>query len=1378
VIAGGEAVTAEQVAKWSVTPDGSPRRFHNAYGPTEATIATNISDPLAAGDPVTIGGPIRGMQSLVLDARLRPVPVGVAGELYLSGVQLARGYHARASLTAERFVANPYEPGQRMYRTGDVVRWNHTGEVEYVGRSDFQVKVRGFRIELGEIDAALTAHDAVDFAVTVGHTRGAGATSLVSYVVAVPGEPIDVADVMAHLEQRLPGYMVPSSIMVIDRVPLTPAGKLDRRALPEPEFATDTTFRAPRTPVEQAIAEVFAEVLGIERVGVDDSFFALGGDSIVSIQLVSRAKARGVVFSPRDVFEQRTVSGLAMVAESAAGQGDSVPMLAELPGGGVGTMPLTPVARFMVERPGSFGRFHQALALELPIGIDRTGLLATVAAVVDRHDMLRARLRRHAGAEWIVETVAPGGVDVESLLDRTEFDAAATDSELFEIATAALDASLDRLDPEAGVVVRFAWLEPSAADRAGRLIVAAHHLVIDGVSWRILVPDFVTAWGQLSAGRTPELAAPPTSMRTWSHALERAAADRDDELDWWRAVVDGPDPLLTERPFDPAVDVAGVAGRVEVEVSPEVTKALLTAVPALYHGGINDGLLAALVLAIAKWRAAHAGSDDRADSALVRLEGHGREEDVVPGADLSRTVGWFTAIFPVRFDLSGLDIDAALTGGPAMGRVVKAVKEQLLAVPDKGLGYGMLRYLNPRTTDRLPEQMPGQVSFNYLGRVSDNAVPEALRGFGWIPAPELGELAGDYDADMPAMAPLDINAIVVGDRLTARIGYPTTLLDAGAVREFGELWTRALEAVARHAESAGAGGHTPSDFPLVRVGQSDIDGWERRFGEISQVWPLSSLQAGLLFHAELAAASVDVYTGQAVLDLTGRVDPARLRSAAQALIDRYETLRTAFVTDAQGHPVQVVLDGVRATWAEHDRRETGEAADLIEADRTRRFDLAAPPLIRFTLIRVAEQRWSLVVSNHHILLDGWSMPLLMRDLLVLYATHADSGALTAVRSYRHFLEWVAQQDHSASLAAWTDALAGISEPTLLARPDAGREITALSDEYVFELDSVQTARLTEFAARLGVTANTVLQTAWGIVLGRMTGRDDVVFGTTVSGRPPELAGVESMVGLFINTVPVRVRLDAAESVEQLLTRVQGEQADLLDHHYLGLADIQDAIGVGGLFDTLVVFESYPVDAEGIQRQAADIDGMAVAGLEATDATHYPLSLIASLGSTPRSDDGPEGGSSRNHVGPRTTADRTLRIRAGYLRDLFDENAVRRIADRLLRVLTTIVGDPAVSAGDIELLEPAERELVVSQWNSTDHEVDGSATLVSLFEEQVERTPDATAVSFEGTGLSYADFAARVHALARWLIERGVGPDTFVALGMRRSIDLVVGMYAV
>ena len=781
-----------------------------------------------------------------------------------------------------------------------------------------------------------------------------GAVSLVSYVTAAPGYSIDVADVTAHISERLTSYMVPSSIMVLDRIPLTPAGKLDRRALPEPVFASDVAFQAPRTPLEHAIAEVFCEVLGLDRVGVDDSFFALGGDSIVSIQLVSRAKARGVVFSPRDVFEQRTVAALAAVAETGSAQGAAPAQLAELPGGGVGTMPLTPVVRFMMERPGSIGRFNQTVALELPAGIDRAGIAATAAAVIDRHDMLRARLRRHAGAEWIVETAAPGTVDVDALIDRVEFDPSIDDDALFELATASLGESLDRLDPEAGVVIRFLWLEPAApGERTGRLVVIAHHLVIDGVSWRILVPDFVMAWGQISSGQTPQLTPAATSMRTWAHALERVAAERSAELDHWRAVVEGPDPLVTRRPMDPHIDVSRVLERHRVETSAEITRTLLTTVPALFHGGANDGLMTALVLAATAWRARRLADSDAPDSLLLRMEGHGREEDLVPGADLSRTVGWFTSIFPVRFDLGGIDVDAALTGGPEMGAAIKSIKEQLRAVPDKGLGYGLLRYLNNETAAQLPERLPGQISFNYLGRVADGAIPEALRGFGWIPAPELGSVGGDYDGDMPVMAPLDINAIVIGDELIATIGYPRTMLDAEAVAEFGRLWASAVEAVAHHAESARAGGHTPSDFPLVPGTQRDVDEWERRFPALTDVWPLSALQAGLLFHAQLASASVDVYTAQAVLTLTGRVDASRLRSAAQALVDRYESLRAAFVSDAEGNPVQVVLNEVDLAWTEHDRRATGEFADLIEADRMHRFDLAAPPLIRFTLIQVS-----------------------------------------------------------------------------------------------------------------------------------------------------------------------------------------------------------------------------------------------------------------------------------------------------------------------------------------------------------------------------------------------------------------------------------------
>ncbi|KAA0017985.1 non-ribosomal peptide synthase/polyketide synthase, partial [Antrihabitans cavernicola] len=1356
VVAGGDAVPAGLVSRWATTDSTRTRRFFNAYGPTEATVAPHISEPLTAGDLVTIGKPIRGMRSVVLDQRLRPVPVGVAGELYVSGVQLARGYHERNGLTADRFVADPYGvAGERMYRTGDVVRWTITGDVEYVGRSDFQVKVRGFRVELGEIDAVLTDHVSVRFATTIGHTNAAGATSLVSYVVAAQGQSISTSQLIEHAATRLPSHMVPASVMVLGDIPLTRAGKLDRAALPEPVYADAVAFTAPRTPVEETIAAVFAEVLGVERVGVDDSFFALGGDSIVSIQLVSRAKARGVVFSPRNVFEQRTVAGLAAIAATAKAAAPVV--LEELRGGGVGDMPLPPVVRFMAERGGSYDRFNQTITIELPMEIDRAGVVNTLTAVVDRHDMLRSRLFTDDDGLHL-DVLPVGAIDVDALVSHVPFDAGLDAESLTNLATRELDSALSRLDPASGVVVQFVWLNPIATDKAlrrsGRLIVAAHHLAVDGVSWRILLPDFVSAWAQISAGRVPLLAEPSTSMRRWSTALTELVADRAAELPMWQEIIDGPDPLLGTRALDPAVDVATTVRNVRLELSAETTADLLTTVPELFHGGATDAMLTALALALTSWRRRRGVSEA---SSLIRLEGHGREEEVVPGADLSRTVGWFTAIFPVRLDLGGIDVDDALAGGPAMGSAIKAVKEQILALPDKGIGYGMLRYLDPASS--LPTEMPGQVSFNYLGQVSTTDIPEELAGFGWMPADDLGELEVIPDADMPAMAVIDINAIVLQGKLVANLGYPETLLERGDVDQFATRWTDALAAVVAHAKTAGAGGRTPSDLFAAGVPQSDIDTWEAHYPALVDAWPLSPLQSGLLFHANLAAESVDVYTSQIVLSLNGSVDSERLRAAADGMIARHAALRTAFVRGESGSAVQVVLDATRAPWRDvdltsnPDADRADECAAIVADDRAARFDLTDPPLIRFTLVRIDSDAWKLVVTNHHIILDGWSMPLVLQELLTLYVVRNDRTAIPAALSYRSYLEWIALQDTDASLAEWRAALDGVVEPTLLAPAEPGRVVTALAGELIFELDEARTARLSVLAARVGVTVNTVLQAGWGVLLSRLVGVDDVVFGTTVSGRPAGLSGVESMVGLFINTVPVRVRVDPAESVEELLTRVQGEQADLLDHHYVGLADIQAAAGVSGLFDTLVVFESYPVDAAGIASQAASIDGMSITGIDAADATHYPLSLIVSLAAT-------------------------LSVRAGFLRDLLDEESVRLIADRLIRVLSAMIAAPDAAVGDIELLDVAERSLVLSGFNDTAQVVDSSATLVSLFEAQASATPGAVAVSFEGEQLTYGEFASRVHRLARWLIAEGVGPESLVALGMRRSLDLVVGMYAV
>ncbi|MEU8897410.1 amino acid adenylation domain-containing protein [Nocardia sp. NPDC048505] len=1342
---GGEAVGAELVGRWA--HDG--RLFLNVYGPTEVTIWATLGE-LRPDAPITIGAALPGVGAYVLDARLRPVPAGVTGELYLSGQALAQGYSGRPGLTAERFIANPFETDTtaRLYRTGDLVRRIETdGTLEYLGRTDFQVKIRGFRIELGEIDNALGAHPAIDYAATLGKTLSSGAKALVSYVLPHPGTAVDTAALTAFLTERLPEYMVPAAIVVLDELPLTPVGKLDRAALPDPVPAA-TEFRAPVGEVESIIAEVFASVLGVERVGLDDSFFALGGDSILSIQVVARAKARGVVFTARDVFDQRTVAALAEIA-TRAGAGERQ-RLDELPGGGVGEIGLTPLLAATLANGGSYQRFSQSMALALPAGLADETLVATLGAVLDHHDVLRTTLRP-SGASWIFEALPPGAVRATELLRRVEMPGEIDDAEFTRRANAEYAAALDRLDPANAAMlqfVRFAF--PAGAGRRDVLLVVAHHFVVDGVSWRIVIPDLAVAWSQLAAGQPVRLPGNGTSMRRWAHALADAAREpaRLAQLPFWQQVTATPDPLLGARAFDPAVDTLATVRRFEVTLPAAVTEAVLTAVPQRYRGGVNDGLLAALALAVRAWRGAEHG-----DAVLIKLEGHGREEELVPGADLARTLGWFTSAYPVRLDLSGIDAESAFQAGKAMGDTVKAVKEQLLAIPDKGLGYGLLRYLNPQTGAELGAA--GQIGFNYLGRMSTGEIPAELADAGWTPVADLGRLDSLPDPDMPANGVLDINAIVTdgpqGPELGASFAFPSGLLSEDQVREFADLWVAALHALAEHAAGPDAGGLTPSDLPLVRVGQADLEAWEREYPSVSDVWPLSPLQSGLLFHALLTEAEVDVYTTQATVDLGGTVDPERLRTAAQALLDRYPNLRTAFVTDAGGHAVQLVLDRVEAPWREVDLRHLPEAERLpalraaVEAERATRFDMAAAPLLRFTLYRT--DQWHLVITTHHILLDGWSMPLLMRDLLVLYATRGDQAVLGRVPSYRSFLSWLAARDQDESRRAWARALDGFEEPTVLARRARGGE----SGSLVTELDAATTRRIGERAAALGVTVNTVLQAALGVLLGRLTGREDVVFGTTVSGRPAELAGVESMVGLFVNTVPVRVRAAAGRTGEQLLRTLQGEQAELLDHHQVGLPEIARIAPAAAQFDTLLVFESYPIDREAIA--AADsVDGMSVTGVGLRDETHYPLTLLA-------------------------TATETIELTWKY-RDGLTATEVETLAARLIRVIDALLDAPEAPVDGLGILlgEP-ERDRILLDWNDTRHPIEPEL-LLSAYRRAARAYPDRIALAQEGVELTYREFDRRVNQLARLLISRGIGAEQRVGLAIRRSPELVVAMYAV
>ncbi|KIF01727.1 peptide synthetase, partial [Streptomyces sp. RSD-27] len=998
---------------------------------------------------------------------------------------------------------------------------------------------------------------------------------------------------------------------------------------------------------------------------------------------------------------------------------------------------------------GGLNRFAMSIVLDLPRAIDAAGLAATLDAVLDRHDLLRSRLVRDGGEPSLV--VRPqGSVRAADLVRRVPVAGGWDDPAALEAATAELDASAGRLDPEAGTMADFVWFAADSGE--GRLLVVLHHLVVDGVSWRILMSDLAEAWQAVRSGRTPDLPAVGTSARRWAAALESEALspEREEELDHWRDVLESANLPLGERAFDPAVDVMSTLDTVRVQLPAEVTEAVLTRLPAAFKGTGTDVLLAALALAVNRWR-----GDDR--STLVRLEGHGREEDAVPGADLSRTVGWFTSMYPAKVDVRGVDLDAVLAGGPAAGQAVKLVKEQLRGVPDKGLGYGLLRWLNEETAVQLEEYAAPQIGFNYLGRISDADVPEHLRGQGWAPSGWSSELIPAPDPDLPALSALEVNSVVTdtaeGARLQTVFMFPTGVLSRERASALAGLWVEVLHGMAAYAARPRIGGLTPSDAPLVPVGQAEIDGWEERYGRLVQVWPQAPGQSGIQFQAALADGTFDVYHMQFVLHLSGPVDPARMRAAGQALLDRYPNLRSAFLATAGGDPVQIVAEHVAVPWRHLDltgRDEAGQDAALdaaLAADRADQLDPARPPLIRLALLTCGPQRSKLIVTAHHTLFDGWSSPLVIKDLVRLYAGDEE---LPPVRGYGDYLAWLSRQDREASAARWKEELDGFEQPTLVAADRTARGEAEALGRVEVPLSIDKGRELARRAAELGVTLNTLLQGAWAVLLSKLTGQHDVVFGAAVNGRPADLAGSDEMVGLFINTLPTRVRCRPADTLAEVVTGLQDRQVSLLDHHYYGLADIQRGVGLPSLFDTIVVFENYPIDREGIV-EANESAGFTIDAIRPFAGSHYPLTLNSS--------------------------DPYLRLSLDYQTTLFERDAAEVLAARLVRVLDRMLEDPRTPVGAVDVLSGEERHRLLAGVNDTAHPVTAD-TLPGAFEAQVRRAPDRVALIGEHESLTYAEFNRRANRLAHWLVERGAGPERLVAVKVPRSVDLMVAVYAV
>ncbi|MEO3977763.1 amino acid adenylation domain-containing protein [Streptomyces sp. CAU 1734] len=779
---------------------------YNFYGPTECTVDSVVAEVTGEGAPL-IGRPLAGTTAFVLDGRLRPVPPGVTGELHLAGGGVARGYLNRPALTAERFVASPFGPaGVRMYRTGDLARWTAGGELECLGRADDQVKIRGFRIEPGEIEGVLGRHEGVAEVAVIARDDLPGSRRLVAYVVPEPGHPADPDRWRAHASALLPDHMVPSLWVVMEALPQSSNRKVDRAALPVPELPVQGTGRAPANEAERLFCDLFAALLGQPGADADSNFFELGGDSIISLQLVGRARAAGWTLGPREVFRHQTPAALAAVAQPVR---NTAPRASDE---GTGLVPETPIMAWLRELSESrtpaapIDGYSQGMTLVTPAGLTRERLTGVVQSVLDRHPALRARLTRTAGGRWALDIPPAGAVSAADVL-RT---AAAGPAE--EAAGAAA-----RLRPDAGVMVQAVW-RPGADDTAGgRLILVIHHLVVDGVSWRILCADLAAAW----RGEHPGATGRGTSLRTWARSLHGYAREETtlDRAGHWADALRAGSGTLAGRALDPARDTTATARRRTVSLDPERTAALLTRVPAAFHANTEDVLLTALALAVAERRRAARGAG--ADTAVsVQLEGHGREESAVEGADLGRTVGWFTTVRPVRLDAGPADTAAA-----GAGRALKAVKEQLRAVTDGGLGFGALRHLNPATEEGLAALPVPEIGFNYLGRFGG-----AESGAPWEPVTGDGGLFHHTDPALPLAHALEIDAHVAaepaGAVLHATWTWAGEALAESEITALTDSWLAHLSVLAAQADDPGAGGWTPSDLSLIPLSQDEIDDFE------------------------------------------------------------------------------------------------------------------------------------------------------------------------------------------------------------------------------------------------------------------------------------------------------------------------------------------------------------------------------------------------------------------------------------------------------------------------------------------------------------------------------------------------------------------------
>ncbi|WP_108867379.1 non-ribosomal peptide synthetase [Aquimarina aquimarini] len=1310
---GGEALIINRHKK-NVTP-------YNNYGPTENTVvATYYKVKENEVGAVPIGKAINNVSLYVVDENLSILPPGITGELCIAGDQLALGYWNRPKLTEEKFVENPFKTNTKLYKTGDLVRVQHDGNIQFIGRKDNQVQVRGYRVEPGEIESRIEELDEIKQALVIAKEDLSGNNQLVAYLL--PQKQLNVSSIKALLKESLPSYMLPKNYVEVASFPMTANGKIDIKALPVPTIITnqDKEYIAPVSLTQRQLVSIWQELLGSEKIGVTDNFFECGGDSIKAIQLVSRAKNYKLYFKVKDVFRYQTILELEQQLDKQTSTLREEGILK-------GTFGLLPIQKMFFEMNlENYNHYNQSMLFSIKEELTYTQLSKAVSILIQQHDALRLSFEYQD-----VNTVTQQYTTKEIPLIKEE---ASSDKEV----TALCKKYQQELDSTQGEPIKVIWISKTENGKQNLLFFCAHHLVIDGVSWRILLEDL----NEILNGNDPSLSNKTTSYRQWQSTLETAVKEElfQSEIPYWTDVISYKKPFPVEKKSDKELTYQETKYKTQ-SLSSEKTTSLVKEAHTALGTDMNDILLSALAMTLC--------SQIGEENIVIGVEGHGREE-ISNQIDLSKTVGWFTSLFPVC-----LSIPKEVTD---LKKIIADTKENLRGIPNKGLGYGVLRYLeeDPLMKEKLSANFD-EILFNYLGSFESSINNKSLFSLSEI---DKGSDIGESNKNPYKIA---INSIIIEGQLQMNWSYDSLRFSDAMIDRLSSKYLQNLEQIIDFCKSITTPVKTASDYGLSsEISYSELEKFHslsKHSSKIEDIYPLSPLQKGMLFHSQYGE-NKGAYVVQFSFDITSGFDVEIFKTSWKYLSNKHTILRTAFFSDYFKDAVQCVYKEVTIPTKiidhSNDTLLTEEDLHIIKKEeRILEFDMSIAPLVRFTIIKLPENKIKLLITNHHILWDGWSFASLFSSFVNIYNTISEQKELPVleVDNYGDLIRKNTLEDTIKSQAYWKKYLEPITASTFLPFVKDPSKRNKLFGDTISTLDFDEqfTQKLITYTQQKHVTQSTLIQGVWSYLLSKYNGTDTVGFGATISGRSAGVDNIEKRVGLYINTIPVINKVSDDMVVSDWLQKLQKEHTTSREEYgNLSLNDIQSTSSIkGSLFDTIVVFENYPVDEKSLNEQGV----LSITNIDADEYGNFVLSLSVAI------------------------IDNKLKIKFTYHHDLLEHHTVKMIKGHLKQTLLHIV-DGATTIGELDYISQEEYKTLVSSFNQTLTTYPNQKTIIELFEEQVLKNPDKTALVYGDKQLTYQELFDESNLLAQHLLSQGVIPGDTVGILAKRGIEMMIGIFGV